>query len=63
MTKEEFYSAMQQFYNKHFSEGHRDVMDVELFHIEADDLMCQLLIELGYDKGVEIFLDAPKWYA
>ena len=59
MTKEEFYHKMlaieEEFIDK------RD--DKEDFHYYADKLMCDLLIELGYGQGVEVFLDAPKWYA
>ena len=35
----------------------------EAFHGEADDLMCELLVSLGYAEGVEIFKKQPKWYA
>ena len=34
----------------------------ETFHYEADHLMCDLLVSLGYAHGVEIFLNQPKWY-
>ena len=56
MTKEEFYHnmlAIKEQYGR----------DQEKFHIEADNLMCKLLIELGYGQGVEVFLDTPVWYA
>lgn len=29
----------------------------------ADKLMCDVLTQLGYGEGVEIFKNAPKWYA
>ena len=32
-------------------------------HIEMDDAMCALLISLGYEEGIEVFIDAKKWYA
>ena len=32
-------------------------------HIEADELMCEILRELGYAAGVEIFEEMDKWYA
>lgn len=32
-------------------------------HIEADELMEELLIELGYGAGIEIFRSMPKWYS
>lgn len=59
MTKEEFYHKMLALKEKYIDE--RD--DKECFHCYADDLMCDLLIELGYGQGVEVFLDEPKWYA
>lgn len=38
-------------------------LDTEVAHIEMDELMCKVLIELGYDEGVEIFRTTDKWYA
>lgn len=32
-------------------------------HIDADELMCNVLKDLGYTKGVEIFEQMPKWYS
>ena len=32
-------------------------------HSAADDLMCAVLRDLGYTKGVEIFERMPKWYS
>lgn len=32
-------------------------------HIMADELMCDILFELGYGEGVDIFKKMPKWYA
>ena len=37
--------------------------DAEEGHMKADDLMCSLLEELGYSRGVEIFRGMNKWYA
>ena len=31
-------------------------------HIHADDLLCETLRQLGYEKGVEIFKKMGKWY-
>lgn len=54
-TPEEFADAMRFLnVNVEFTEDR---------HIDMDDLMCQLLISLGYEEGVEIFRDAKKWYA
>ena len=53
MTPDEFARRMYEISNVGPEEG----------HIEADALMCQVLRELGYDAGVEIFERMPKWYA
>lgn len=37
--------------------------DPEISHGLADKLMCKLLIELGYEEGIEIFEIMEKWYA
>lgn len=37
--------------------------DTEMAHILADELMCKLLRELGYNEGVEIFEKMGKWYS
>lgn len=37
--------------------------DIEEKHIQADDLMCEVLKNLGYELGIEIFENAQKWYA
>ena len=54
MTREEFKNKMQAIADKRDAEGG---------HIEADDLMCELLKELGYGEGVEIFEGMYRWYA
>lgn len=54
MTKEEFKNKMQAIADKRDTEGG---------HIEADDLMCELLKGLGYGEGVEIFEGMDRWYA
>lgn len=56
MTPEEFANKMQQLKN---TKGH----DEEGFHGDADDLMCELLRSLGYEKGIEIYDSIEKWYA
>lgn len=35
----------------------------ETTHVEMDELMCKLLCELGYKKGVEVFEKTEKWYS
>lgn len=36
---------------------------IEDKHIDADKLMCKVLKDLGYVKGVEIFERMEKWYS
>lgn len=38
-------------------------MDTEMRHIKMDQLMCQVLTDLGYAEGVKVFKEADKWYA
>lgn len=56
MTKDEFFKDMID-----LSELY--AYDCEMFHITADKLMCDLLIKLGYGDGINVFLDADKWYS
>lgn len=37
--------------------------DTEAAHIEADELMCEVLSGLGYQAGVDYFHEMNKWYA
>lgn len=37
--------------------------DCEPRHIEADSLMCAVLEQFGYGKGVKFFEAMGKWYA
>jgi hypothetical protein len=37
--------------------------DTESAHCDADGLLCDLLIELGYDKVVAAYQEIEKWYA
>ena len=56
MTPEEFADAMRELVKKYDN-------DEEMFHIKADHLISVLLIALGYEEGIEIFYDQPKWYS
>lgn len=58
MTPETFKERME-YIDKHV----REEYDEEESHIRADELLCQVLKELGYGEGVEIFDNIPKWYA
>lgn len=53
---------------KGFADAMREIAkqaedDEEIGHHAADDLMCELLRELGYGEGIDIFESMPKWYA
>jgi len=37
--------------------------DQEVRHQVADNVMCDILKELGYEEGVRIFRDMRKWYS
>lgn len=54
-TSEEFEAEMQIISDQN--------MDPELTHMAMDKLMCDILKELGYDKGVEIFEWTTKYYS
>lgn len=32
-------------------------------HIDADDILCEFLITLGYKKLVSYYKEVPKWYS
>lgn len=32
-------------------------------HIEMDDVMCNTLRKLGFEKGIDIFEHTEKWYS
>jgi len=57
MTPEGFKEAMQMIYD--YSLGTDDLSDT---HERADILMCQILQELGYGAGINIFCKLKKWY-
>lgn len=37
--------------------------DLEAAHLEADDIITDLLFSLGYEDVVALWLKVPKWYA
>lgn len=37
--------------------------DREDWHVEADNILCELLDYLGYHNFVEVFNEASKWYS
>ena len=56
MDAQEFYKQM-----KLIAEEHTD--DEEVAHFKMDRLMCELLIDLGYEDGIEVFNEQSKYYA
>ena len=62
MTPEEFYLEMVTLISEDTPDGCSDP-NPEMLHIHMDDLICDLLKELGYEKGVGVFERAPKWYS
>ena len=43
--------------------AYNNELDTERAHAWADDLLCELLKDLGYVKTVKAFEDLDKWYA
>ena len=37
--------------------------DPERAHVDMDDLMCSVLVSLGYREGIEHFYQQIRWYA
>lgn len=62
MTPDEFEKKMLEI-RKRLDENKELFFDEECSHIAMDDLMAQILYDLGYEKGLEIFWNTPKWYA
>lgn len=56
MTPEEFEKEMIR-----IREAFAD--DIESLHIEQDALIAALLHSLGYEKGIEIYVNSPAWYS
>lgn len=56
MTPEEFAAAMREIART--TRG-----DIEIAHALADKLLCDLLRALGYEQGIEVYEELPKWYA
>ena len=53
MTPKEFENKMESLKSR----------DCETAHERMDDVMCGILIELGYEDGVKKFNEQTKWYA
>lgn len=51
-----------EFYEKMMEIKEKCKGDPELCHIRMDELMCELLIDLGYESGVDVFNSIERWY-
>lgn len=40
-----------------------DNWDTEGAHVDADELLCLLLIDLGHQEIVDMYQKVKKWYA
>ena len=57
-------TAVQKLDTKHANELEEcQAMGPEEGHIKADELLCELLAELGFTKTVQAFKALRKWYA
>ena len=56
MTPEDFELKMQTLLTQYGD-------SIEELHIQMDNLMCEVLKSLGYEKGVEIFKRTELWYS
>ena len=59
MTPEEFRDKMIEI----FKEPWKRSLTTEDTHEEADNLIIELLKELGYGEGAAVFEGEDKWYA
>lgn len=58
ITPEEFTKRI-----KNIQELYSSRYDTEERHVAMDGLMCELLRDLGYGEGADIFEKTTKWYA
>ena len=40
-----------------------DIFDTEVAHSTADEILCELLLEMGYKDLVDEYNKIDKWYA
>ncbi len=60
MTPEEFKVKMEALKGKPDNYG---FLGIDEAHGEMDEAMCELLIDLGYGDGIEIFRQQEKFYS
>lgn len=60
ISPEEFEAEVRRIIN----DAHKTlIFDDETLHIDLDDLLCETLKSLGYEKGVDLYNEVPKYYA
>ncbi len=59
LTPEQFANEMIKLHKDYLI----DREDEEVCHIEMDNLIINMLIDLGYEDGAYIFEHTKKWYA
>lgn len=55
MNNEQAYEALERIKD-------RGVTDTEEDHREADQILCSLLMNLGYEDVVRVYESITKWY-
>lgn len=61
MTPAEFAEAMEDIRN--YESGHGIGYDKEVRHVSMDNLMCNVLRQLGYGEGIDLYEQTSRWYA
>lgn len=56
MTPEEFKLKMQTILTEYDD-------NIENAHYAMDELMCEVLSDLGYEDGVKVFENSERWYS
>lgn len=54
MTREEAIKELTSYHH---------TTDEEVAHARADDILCEILTDLGYADVVEAYHKVPKWFA
>ena len=57
MTPDEFKESMKWVFNQSIDDD-----DPEKWHDRGDAMLCEMLVQLGYGKGVGFFRKLHKWY-
>lgn len=68
MTPNEFAEKMRECIDKStrpigFIGNREPYLDPEDCHVDMDELMCKVLVQLGYYEGVDIFQRTEKYYS